>query len=51
MNLKVGGTSNSLYPSESSSVGPNETVTIVWQEGNWYYVECCLSFCLVHCHL
>lgn len=33
------GPSSSLYPSESSSVGPNETVTIVWQEGSWYYIE------------
>lgn len=33
------GPSTSLYPSEGSSVGPNETVTIVWQEGSWYYIE------------
>ena len=33
------GPSTSLYPSEGSSVGPNETVTILWQEGNWYYIE------------
>ncbi len=33
------GPSSSLYPSENSSVGPNETVTIVWQEGAWYYIE------------
>lgn len=33
------GPSSSLYPSENSSVGPNETVTIVWQEGTWYYIE------------
>lgn len=33
------GPSSSTYPSEGSYVGPNETVTIVWQEGSWYYIE------------
>ncbi|MGI1659160.1 MAG: hypothetical protein ACRKFN_09300 [Desulfitobacterium sp.] len=33
------GPSTSLYPSEGSFVGPNETVIIVWQEGAWYYIE------------
>lgn len=24
------------YPSGNSSVGPNETVDILWREGSWY---------------
>lgn len=27
------------YPSGNSSVGPNETVDILWREGSWYYIE------------
>lgn len=27
------------YPSEKSYAGPNDTVTILWAEGSWYYIE------------
>lgn len=27
------------YPSESSYAGPNETVTVLWKEGTFYYIE------------
>ncbi len=33
------GPSSTLYPSQSSSAGPNDTVIIKWQEGNWYYID------------
>lgn len=33
------GPSSTLYPSESSSAGPNDTVTILWKEGSWYYID------------
>lgn len=32
------GPSISTYPS-GGSVGPNETVTLLWKEGTWYYIE------------
>jgi hypothetical protein len=32
------GPSTTLYPS-GGSAGPNETVTVLWQEGSWYYIE------------
>ena len=33
------GPSSTLYPSESSSAGPNDAVTILWKEGSWYYID------------
>lgn len=30
---------NTIYPSNNSYVGPNDTVTILWAEGSWYYIE------------
>lgn len=33
------GPGETVYPSQGSYVGPNETVTILWKEGNWYYIE------------
>lgn len=27
------------YPSDNSYAGPNDTVTILWAEGTWYYIE------------
>lgn len=33
------GPDNTLYPSENCSAGPNDTVEILWQENNWYYIE------------
>jgi len=33
------GPSTTIYPSEGSTVGPNEKVTILWKEGSWYYIE------------
>ena len=33
------GPSSTLYPSEGSSAGPNDTVTILWREGSWYYID------------
>ena len=33
------GPSTSIFPSNNSSVGPNETVDILWREGSWFYIE------------
>lgn len=33
------GPSTTTYPSENSYAGPNDTVTILWKEGAWYYIE------------
>lgn len=39
------GPSTTIYPymdyetNTESSVGPNETVTVLWTEGSWYYIE------------
>ena len=33
------GPSTSTFPSNNSSVGPNETVDILWREGSWFYIE------------
>ncbi|QUH28202.1 M23 family metallopeptidase [Vallitalea guaymasensis] len=27
------------YPSDNSYAGPNDSVTILWSEGSWYYIE------------
>jgi len=33
------GPDKSKYPSEASYTGPNETVTIVWKENDWYFIQ------------
>lgn len=33
------GPDDTIYPHQNSSVGPNESVTILWKEGSWYYIE------------
>lgn len=33
------GPNTTQYPSDNSYAGPNDTVTILWKEGSWYYIE------------
>lgn len=33
------GPSASVYTSDGSYAGPNDAVTILWQEGSWFYIE------------
>ena len=33
------GPSTTMYPSENSYAGPNDTVTVFWKEGSFYYIE------------
>ncbi len=33
------GPSSSTYASDNSYAGPNDTVTVLWKEGSWYFID------------
>ncbi len=33
------GPNSSTYASDHSYAGPNDTVTVLWQEGSWYFID------------